>query len=171
MFLCFCFTASFLIVFGPRHLALCAVPYISALMRQWATLAAALIEPRTDSLPGGSVFHSTGPPSHRLSILPTQPTNRIPHKHVPDSPPTLYITAHETPRKDFLPKHMGDKVPLPAKERKWDPPTWRRVGGVREIYYGTHSVVAVWRKIYCGYRMMYFEEPRLKYATRATKMI
>lgn len=59
-----------------------------------ATLAPALIEPRTNSLPGGSVFQSTGPPSRLPSILPEPPPHPLPSN--------LYIIVYETPRKDFL---------------------------------------------------------------------
>lgn len=117
-----------------------------------ATLAAALIEPRTDSLPGGSVFQSTGPPSHRLSILPPRhPNQRQQHTHthprLPSNP--LYNSVRDTQER-FPPKRTADEVPLRAKERKWDPSTWRRKDGVKEIYYGTHFVVAVWKRIYYG---------------------
>lgn len=56
-----------------------------------ATLAPAPIEPRTNSLPGGSVFQSTGPPSRLPPFLPQL-----------TSPSNLYIIVYETPRKDFL---------------------------------------------------------------------
>lgn len=65
-----------------------------------ATLAAALIEPCTDSLPGGSVFQSTGPPSHPLSILPPpRPNHRtaLPqhtHPRLPSNP--LYNSVSDT---------------------------------------------------------------------------
>lgn len=105
-----------------------------------ATLAPALIEPRTDSLPGGSVFQSTGPPSRLPSILP-EPGS-------PSPPPTplqpLYNSVRDT-QKRFPLRYMADEVPF-KQERKCVPSTQQRKDCVSEMYCGTRFVVAVLKR-------------------------
>lgn len=112
----------FLIVFAPRHFGATRCSLHQSSNEAVATLAAALIEPRTDSLPGGSVFQSTGPPSRRLSILPPpypRPSDRLPGIHIRNSPPTLHIIVCETPRKRFpFPNIRRMKFPFERKEEK-----------------------------------------------------
>lgn len=104
-----------------------------------ATLAPALIEPRTNSLPGGSVFQSTGPPSRLPSILPEPP---------PPSPlQPLYNSVWDT-QKRFPLRYMADEVRF-EQERKCVSSMWQqkeRTGLCLEIYHRTSFAVAVLKR-------------------------
>lgn len=73
-----------------------------------ATLALETIKPRTNFLPGGSVFQSTGPPSRLPPFLP-QLTPTPP-------PPNLYDSVWDTQKRYPL-RYMVDDVPF-KQERK-----------------------------------------------------
>lgn len=74
-----------------------------------ATLAPAPIEPRTNSLPGGSVFQSTGPPSRLPPFLP-EPTS--------PNPSNLYNSVRDT-QKRFPPlRYMADEVPFKQARKR-----------------------------------------------------
>lgn len=101
-----------------------------------ATLAPALIGPHTNSLPGGSVFQSTGPPSRLPSILPEPP---------PLQP--LYNSVWDT-QKRFPLRYMADEVPF-EQERKCVSSMWQqkeRTGFCFEIYHRTSFVVAMLKR-------------------------